>query len=228
MNVNDFLSGLNPRSVRMYPAPPVDASSVTPSPPVVETVAQPPLTEEVPIRPVLGALVCQVVVESGTSAGAAKSWESRRRKHDEAVSAERDANKETYEIENGSGSHVKAAELHRKASAAHRDAADEYTQSGAEHSQKAAEHSQKAAIHDQKAAFHASRGKSLDPYSTVLVFRDKSGKEVGRHPKMSKSLKEYVDMIQERYGGGTIDEVEDESGGLMAGLLSPGSRSPFF
>lgn len=60
--------------------------------------------------------------------------------------------------------------------------------------------------------------KELDPRKTMLVFKDKTGKEVGRIAACSPRANDYATNLAMRYKGGTVDYVHDEDAALFSAL----------
>lgn len=61
--------------------------------------------------------------------------------------------------------------------------------------------------------------KHLDPYKTMLVFKDNTGKEVGRVAARSPRANDYINELTLLYKGGTVDYVHDENAGLLSALF---------
>lgn len=60
--------------------------------------------------------------------------------------------------------------------------------------------------------------KTLDPNKTILVCKDKNGKEVGRIPATAKNAQEYIKELGLSYKELKVEYEEDENPWMFAML----------
>lgn len=69
----------------------------------------------------------------------------------------------------------------------------------------------------------------LNPHNTIAIFKDKTGKELGRCAVTASNYKQFMEnMVQRTGSGGTIDFIEDEdeaaASRLVSGMFNPRLR----